>query len=44
LKNGMSPVEVSNVLRYTDYAMFYRAFKKRYGVPPSKFDSQKHTD
>lgn len=40
LKNGMSPVEVSNVLRYTDYAMFYRAFKKRYGVSPSKYNSK----
>ena len=38
LKNGMSPVEVSGVLRYGDYAMFYRAFKKKYGVPPSKFN------
>ena len=42
LKGGMLPTEVAFMLKYADYASFYRAFLQKYGVSPSRYLG--HTD
>ena len=37
LADGMPPTEVAKVLKYSDYVMFYRAFIKQYGIPPTAY-------
>mgnify|MGYP005759213935 CR=1 FL=1 len=37
LKGGMLPTEVAFMLKYADYASFYRAFLQKYGVSPSRY-------
>ena len=34
LRNGLTPTEVANIIGYKDYALFYRAFTRQYGVTP----------
>lgn len=34
LRNGLTPTEVAGIIGYKDYALFYRAFTKQYGVTP----------
>ena len=34
LKKGVQPNEVAIILKYSDYASFYRAFVRKYGAPP----------
>ncbi|MBQ3640242.1 MAG: helix-turn-helix domain-containing protein [Clostridia bacterium] len=41
LNDGMLPTEVSKVLKYSDYVMFYRAFIKQYGIPPTAYHTGK---
>ena len=37
LKKGIQPNEVAIMLKYSDYASFYRAFVQRYGVSPKDY-------
>ena len=37
LYEGLPPTEVSKRCGYTDYSVFYRSFKKFYGIAPGKF-------
>ena len=34
LRNGLTPTEVAHIIGYKDYALFYRAFTRQYGVTP----------
>ncbi len=43
LKDGMPPTEVAKVLKYSDYVMFYRAFTKQYGIPPTAYHAGNDT-
>lgn len=36
IQNGRSPKEAAILCGFSDYSVFYRAFKKEYGFPPSK--------
>ena len=40
LKKGIQPNEVAIMLKYSDYASFYRAFVQRYGVSPKDYLSK----
>lgn len=40
IQNGCSPKEAAIRCGFFDYSVFYRAFKKEYGFPPSKLTRQ----
>ncbi|MCI5872869.1 MAG: AraC family transcriptional regulator [Clostridiales bacterium] len=40
IQNGCSPKEAAILCGFSDYSVFYRAFKKEYGFPPSKLAKQ----
>ncbi len=37
LEKGVPPTETANILKYADYPSFYRAFRKEFGINPSKY-------
>ena len=37
LERGVSPVSVADILKYSDYAAFYKMFVAKCGVPPTEF-------
>ena len=44
LKKGYNVAETSQMVGYTDYFSFSKAFKKRYGTPPSKYKNKTNAE
>ena len=41
LEKGIMPTAVSNILKFSDYTAFYRAFKKEYNIAPGDYQKSK---